>query len=752
MTILPIHPAENASPDALRGFLQQCQAAAARAGKPQLVSISLAVDALDPLAVLESIFEPTEPHFYTEHPAGETAVAGAEVALEFEASGPLRFAAVKRWVDETLANTIAVGDVDAPFGGPHFFAAFAFHDTTQPGEPFGPAYGFVPRWQVARAGATTTAVANLVVTEDANLDPLVERVWRAHAKFRRFEYSEVETGTAVPPVIPIAEQPHGRDAHATAGLSALGGMGVSPMLVGGGTIETRQGAYLPHWTRDGAVYSVTFRLADSLPAQVVAQWRAEQDDIEARAKQQHREPSPAEIDRLRHLASEKIERVLDDGLGSCCLKHPRVAGVVADALKHFDGSRYDLVAWCVMPNHVHAVVRPRDAESLASIVHSWKSFTAKEANRLLGQSGEFWQAEYYDHLIRDEAELSRAVEYVIANPGRAGLENWAWVGHGRDAHATAENEAHGRDAHATPEDKPHGQDAHATAEDDQHGRDTHATAQSAHAGLRMSETGDYRWAVARALERIEAGELKKIVLARALEVVAPRPFHPLEMLNGLRQRFPDCYAFSFTRGKGPSFIGATPERLVRVSRGVLETEALAGSIRRGHSASEDAALSSALLRSEKDVREQRAVLDDIVTRLSPLGVKPEYPDQPRIKRLANVQHLQTPIRATLPEGVQALDVVAAMHPTPAVGGSPREAAVARIPGLERFPRGLYAGALGWLNSRGGAEFFVGIRSALVDGANARVFAGAGIVAGSSPEKEFAETELKARAMLDAFGV
>jgi menaquinone-specific isochorismate synthase len=263
------------------------------------------------------------------------------------------------------------------------------------------------------------------------------------------------------------------------------------------------------------------------------------------------------------------------------------------------------------------------------------------------------------------------------------------------------------------------------------------------------EAGDYRAAVARALERIEAGEFKKIVLARAQDLEADQPLHPLRMLNGLRQRFPDCYSFSFAQGTGPSFIGASPERLVRLSKGTLETEALAGSIRRGAGASEDAALSAALLRSDKDLREHREVLDDIVARLTPLGIKPEHPAQPLVRRLANVQHLDTPVRAMLPDTVHLLDVLAAMHPTPAVGGSPREAAVARIRELEGFPRGLYAGALGWLNARGGGEFFVGIRSAVVDGSSARVFAGAGIVSGSTPEKEFAETELKFKAMLDA---
>jgi menaquinone-specific isochorismate synthase len=270
--------------------------------------------------------------------------------------------------------------------------------------------------------------------------------------------------------------------------------------------------------------------------------------------------------------------------------------------------------------------------------------------------------------------------------------------------------------------------------------------------VQTTEVGDYRGAVARALRRIAAGEFQKIVLARAQDIVADRSFHPLEMLNGLRQRFPDCYAFSYTNGSGPSFIGASPERLVRVSQRVMETAALAGSSARGVSATEDAALAAELLGSDKDQREHRQVLDDIVSRLAALGVAARHASQPHIRRLANVQHLQTAISAELPEKISVLDVVAALHPTPAVGGNPRAAAVPAIRDLEGFPRGLYAGALGWVNARGGGEFFVGIRSALVRDAQARVYAGAGIVAGSEPEKEFAETELKFRAMLHAFGL
>jgi len=145
------------------------------------------------------------------------------------------------------------------------------------------------------------------------------------------------------------------------------------------------------------------------------------------------------------------------------------------------------------------------------------------------------------------------------------------------------------------------------------------------------------------------------------------------------------------------------------------------------------------------------VLADIRARLQPLTTSLDSPAAPQVRRLANVQHLHTPVRGNLRPGAHPLDVVAELHPTPAVGGSPRGVALAAIGELEGFPRGLYAGALGWLNARGGGEFFVGLRSALIEGNAARLYAGAGIVAGSAPEKELAETDLKLRAMLGAIG-
>lgn len=468
MKILPLHPADHASPEALGGFLAQCQMAAKADGRERLVSISITVDALDPLAVLESIYEPGHPHFYAERPASGTAIAGAEIAAHHAASGPDRFASLQAFVDDVLDRTIAVGDVNAGFGGPHVFVAGTFFDETERDDPFPALSAFVPRWQVARAGDATTAVANVPVAAHADLEALVQRVWRAHQKFASFSFGD---NAPTPPAVPVDFQ--------------------------------------------------------------------------------------------------------------------------------------------------------------------------------------------------------------------------------------------------------------------------------------VTEAGDYRASVARALDFIAADEFEKIVLARALTVRADAPLHPLRVLNGLRQRFPECFAFSVANGAGDSFIGASPERLVRVSQGVLETDALAGTTRRGASAAEDASAGAELLRSDKDRREQAFVLDSIRRRLAPLGITLEHPELPGLLKLANLQHLHTPVHATLPDGVRLLDVLRALFPTPAVGGVPRAAAMARIRELEGFPRGLYGGTIGWINARGGGEFLVGIRSALVHGERATVYAGAGIVAGSTPEKEYVETELKFRALLDA---
>jgi REP element-mobilizing transposase RayT len=163
----------------------------------------------------------------------------------------------------------------------------------------------------------------------------------------------------------------------------------------------------------------------------------ERRDIHIRAEQQGRSLSDVEISRLRELHSERIEAYLDAGHGACWMGNSQVAELVADALRHFDGQRYRLYAWCIMPNHVHILIEPLIPHQLSKILHSWKSFTATAANRLLHRSGDFWQPESYDHLIRDERDFAHAIDYIVDNPLKAGLKDWPWVWRGTVAWASS---------------------------------------------------------------------------------------------------------------------------------------------------------------------------------------------------------------------------------------------------------------------------------------------------------------------------
>ena len=189
----------------------------------------------------------------------------------------------------------------------------------------------------------------------------------------------------------------------------------------------RNRGHLPHWESATATYFVTFRLADSLPQEKLREILFAREDIPKTAAQMGRKISESERQRLMKLHTRRVEKCLDACAGECFLGNDLVAKVVADSLCKFNASRYQLFAWCVMPNHVHVVFRTLPGNTLAKILHSWKSFSAKRANKILHKSSEFWQREYYDHLIRDVSELHRAVQYVVDNPRRAGLENWRWV-------------------------------------------------------------------------------------------------------------------------------------------------------------------------------------------------------------------------------------------------------------------------------------------------------------------------------------
>lgn len=259
----------------------------------------------------------------------------------------------------------------------------------------------------------------------------------------------------------------------------------------------------------------------------------------------------------------------------------------------------------------------------------------------------------------------------------------------------------------------------------------------------------YRTAVAQAVERIRTGHYKKIVLARYEDYQSHSPWRPLEALDRLRNRFPNCHLYSTANGLGQSFIGASPEQLLSVSGNTLETEAIAGSAPRGKTLAEDASLGGSLLNSEKDIHEHRLVVDSILRRLQAAGVTASAIPSPHLLKLDNVQHLRTPITAKLPSGKHLLDIAAELHPTPAVGGTPRTNALADIRSLEGFPRGLYGGLVGWFKASGEGQLVVAIRSALINGEIARLYAGAGIVEASDPSREESETDIKLTALRQA---
>lgn len=193
-------------------------------------------------------------------------------------------------------------------------------------------------------------------------------------------------------------------------------------------VMKRHRGYLPHWEREHATYFVTFRLADSLPADARKRIEEQRYDIVKTAEHLDRPLTDTERERLDHLYSTTVDELLNAGHGACHLKAPDCAAVVAETLTKWDGERYALYAWCVMPNHVHAVFRPFAGHALGDILHSWKSFTAKACNKLLGRTGEFWQRESFDRLIRDREEFDLRVRYTVENPVAAGLVDWKWVG------------------------------------------------------------------------------------------------------------------------------------------------------------------------------------------------------------------------------------------------------------------------------------------------------------------------------------
>lgn len=254
--------------------------------------------------------------------------------------------------------------------------------------------------------------------------------------------------------------------------------------------------------------------------------------------------------------------------------------------------------------------------------------------------------------------------------------------------------------------------------------------------------------VASLVRDIESGAVQKVVLARQARLHGRMPFDAARALAWLRREYPGCFVFAVARGER-CFLGASPERLVRLEQGMVQVTCLAGSIARGDTVDEDERLGQALLASGKDRAEHGFVVEALQQALLGAGVELEPPGQPQLLKVRNVQHLYTPLRGRARDRQSVLDLVERLHPTPAVGGVPQEVALELIREREPLDRGWYAGPLGWVDGRGEGEFAVAIRSALLEGAQATLFAGCGIVAGSDPEREYAEASLKLRPMLAA---
>ena len=255
-----------------------------------------------------------------------------------------------------------------------------------------------------------------------------------------------------------------------------------------------------------------------------------------------------------------------------------------------------------------------------------------------------------------------------------------------------------------------------------------------------------RWeqAVAEAVRRISRGDLRKVVLARDVYATARRPIDPRTPLQRLAARYPECYTFACA-----GLVGATPELLIRRDGDEVRSLVLAGTMPRGSSADEDSRLAAALLASAKEAEEHRYAADSVRRVLAPLCETLDVSPEPELLTLPNVHHLGTRVVGRLATDRSALALAAALHPTAAVGGDPAEVAVEVIRELESMDRARYAGPVGWMDAHGNGEWGIALRCAQLSGNQARLFAGCGIVAGSDPAAELAETMSKLRPMRSA---
>ena len=264
-----------------------------------------------------------------------------------------------------------------------------------------------------------------------------------------------------------------------------------------------------------------------------------------------------------------------------------------------------------------------------------------------------------------------------------------------------------------------------------------------------TERAGWDSAVKDALAAISEGRVSKVVLARTLDLITERRLDPIEVVHHLWQENRGSNVFYFEPEEGCAITGAAPETVTTVSGGRFHATAVAGTVARGETPGQQKQLAKRLLASEKEGVEHRIALDDMVARLGSLAENVEAQPEPHVLTLARLQHLETEIRARLPEGTSALTVLEALHPTPAVCGLPRDAALEFLDEEEPFERGWYAGPMGWFDLDGNGVFVPALRCAVVQDLRWRLFAGAGIVEGSDPGLEWEETSIKFEPMLRA---
>lgn len=252
-----------------------------------------------------------------------------------------------------------------------------------------------------------------------------------------------------------------------------------------------------------------------------------------------------------------------------------------------------------------------------------------------------------------------------------------------------------------------------------------------------------------ALENISEGLLSKVVLSREIKLQLSEQPIISELLTDLSDRYPNCYVYLFRRGNS-NFIGASPEKLAKISNNWIEVDALAGSAPRGKNDIEDIEMEEFLLNSEKNLFEQRAVVNFIHNLLIKFSDEIIFDDKPVIRKLPNIQHLWTIMKARLKDDIKMFDLLMRLHPTPAICGDPWKIAKDLILEMEPHDRGLYSGNIGWFNYNGCGEFAVGIRSAIINESNLFAYAGCGIVEGSEPNSEYEESEIKLKPILSLF--